>query len=248
MDPHAPARLYAGGLRLWRTTNGGDFAEPNTGPMWSDLNLPEGTASNFISAIAVSPRNPDIVWAARNSGAVFRTSNAMAPLPTWTRLGVGSLPARYVTNLTIWPHDDAVVYATFGGSSPGNQNIWRTLDGGASWHSTAGSGSGALPAVPVREVLAHPTPQGGHWLYDRHRCRALHQRRRRQLLGGTERRPDQRQRLRHVLDGADLASGDARPIDSGAPPCPRRRQRRVPSSSRQSSRPPLHPASRVRST
>ena len=163
MDLRAPDRIYAGGLRLWRTNNAADPVSPTSGPTWTNLALPGERTGNFISAIAVSPTDSNIVWAARNGGEIYKTTNATAGAPTWEQVGQGRLPGRYPSRITIASQATGMVYATFGGYA--SDNVWRTFDGGANWDPVTGAGASALPAAPVRDLAVHPAANGAHWLY-----------------------------------------------------------------------------------
>jgi hypothetical protein len=163
MDLRAPDRIYAGGLRLWRTNNAADPVSPTSGPTWTNLALPGERTGNFISAIAVSPLDSNIVWASRNAGEVYRTSNATAASPTWEQVGQGRLPARYPSRITITSQAAGMIYVTFGGYAA--DNVWRTFDAGATWDSVSGAGATALPAAPVRDLAVHPADNGAHRLY-----------------------------------------------------------------------------------
>ena len=164
MDVRAPDRLYAGGLRLFRTENAREAVSPTTGPRWSDLGVPGGTGFSYISSIAIAPSDSNVVWASRNNGQLYRTLNATAASPQWVRVDKAPLPAgRFPTRITLAPHDPLRVYVTYGSYSSGN--IWTSSDGGGTWQNASGQGAWTLPAVPVRDLEVHPSPTGAHWLY-----------------------------------------------------------------------------------
>ncbi|URM89095.1 hypothetical protein LUW75_02655 [Streptomyces sp. MRC013] len=151
LDPNEPRRILAGGMSLWRTDDAG---EPNTlssGPGWRSVKPPAGRP---VSAIAVAPGHPEVVWVGHADGQVFRTGDGTDPVPSWDRVGVTGPrplePARYCTCLTAHPDDPDTVYATFGGYVRGN--VWATGDGGGEWVNLGS----ALPAAPVRALAVHP--------------------------------------------------------------------------------------------
>ncbi len=160
LDPSNPARLLAGGLRLWRTNDANAPNTPTTGPSWAAI---KPSIGSNISAIAIAPTNSDIVWVGHNNGNVYRTANGTAPSPTLAQRDLTSpaLPNRYVTRITIDPSDANIVYVTFGGFSA--DNVYRTLDGGATWTSIAGTGLTALPAAPIRDLEVNPA--NSNWIY-----------------------------------------------------------------------------------
>jgi len=164
MDLRAPDRLYAGGLRLFRTENAREAVSPTTGPQWTDLGVPGATPYNYISAIAVAPSDSNIVWVGRSNGQLYLTTNATAALPQWFRVDKAPLPTgRYLTRITVAPYDPSQAYVTYGSFSTGN--IWTTSNGGATWQNASGQGTWTLPAVPVRDLEIHPSPSGAHWIY-----------------------------------------------------------------------------------
>jgi hypothetical protein len=157
LDPNDPNTMLAGGRSLWRSTN----VKLNS-PDWSAIRAP-GTSR--ISAVAVAPGNPDVIWVGQNDGVVARTANGTAATPDWTAVddngAANPLPDRYVTRIVIDPADRDVAYVSLGGFSP--DNLQKSIDGGASWTDITGAGPTGLPDVPIRGVARHPTQP--NWLY-----------------------------------------------------------------------------------
>ncbi len=163
LDPNNPNRLLGGGFSLWRTDDAKTPNTPTTGPTWAAIKAPIGTTKRVheISAIAVAPGNSDIVWVGHNNGELYKTVNGTAAAPDWTRIGAGTLPARMVTRITVYPRNADIVYVTFGGFSA--DNVWRTSNGGTNWNSIVGTGATGLPRVPVLSLVIHPN--NSSWLY-----------------------------------------------------------------------------------
>ena len=155
LDPNNPNTMLAGGRSLWRSTD----VKAAT-PSWSAI---KGDIGSNISAIAVAEGDSGLIWVGHNNGNVYMTSNGTAATPTWTRVDTNTpaLPNRYVTRITIDPHDHNKVYVTFGGFS--GDNVYRTTDGGLTWTDLTGSGATALPDVPVRSLVINP--HRSNWLY-----------------------------------------------------------------------------------
>jgi hypothetical protein len=157
LDPNDPDTMLAGGRSLWRSTN----VKQGT-PAWSAI---KGPGSDRISAIAVAPGNPDIIWVGQNNGEIHKTSNGTAGLPDWSAVddngAANPLPDRYVTRIVIDPDDSDVAFVSLGGFS--TDNLQKTSDGGASWTDITGAGPTGLPEVPVRGIARHPTQP--NWLY-----------------------------------------------------------------------------------
>ncbi|MCQ4167630.1 hypothetical protein [Tahibacter harae] len=146
IDPNAPDRLYAGGLRLWRSDDGAGRWRPASARMG-------GSAfGNRISAIAVAPGNPDRMLVGNQAG-IFRNQAALASTAT-TEWASAAPRAGWVSRLAFDPLDSNIAYATY--STFGGNHVWKSSDGGASWQPLDGSGEGALPDVPVHAIAINP--------------------------------------------------------------------------------------------
>jgi hypothetical protein len=150
LSPSNPDVMFAGGYSLWRSTN-----VKATTPSWSAI---KSGNTAYISAVAVSPTDPNIVWVGQNDGRVFRTANALAASPSWTTIddnsGTNPLPNRYIGRILIDPADNSKAYVALGGFNA--DNFWRTTNNGSSFSSLAGSGGTALPAAPIRAIARDP--------------------------------------------------------------------------------------------
>ena len=162
LDPNNPNTMLAGGRSLWRTDNVKD-----SHPTWRAIRDP---GDSNISAIAVAPGNPDIIYVGQNDGKVARTLNGTAADPTWTYIDDNTLgshdpfPDRYITRIVIDPNDYHIVYVTLGGFA--SDNLWRTENAEQTlptWNVITGSGASALPAAPIKGVAIHPDHPD--WLY-----------------------------------------------------------------------------------
>lgn len=151
MDVRNSNRLLGGGLSLWETTDARAANTPTSGPRWRAI---KSSTGRHISTIAVSPANSDVVWVGHEDGAVFVSLNATSAAPTWQRRDhQGSkplTPTRYCTRIVPHATDINIAYVTFGGFVA--DNVWVTLDGGATWRALGA----ALPAAPVRTLAIHP--------------------------------------------------------------------------------------------
>lgn len=153
LDPNDAGRMLAGADSLWVTDT---LKTP--APAWRSIKPPVPLSTgDFISAIAVQPGNGNVVWVGHDKGEVFRSADALDAAPQWSRVGLGVLPARLVQRITIDPANPNRVIVAFTGFVP--DDVWQTLDGGASWKSITGN----LPAAPVFDVKIHPAMPS--WLY-----------------------------------------------------------------------------------
>ena len=142
MDPSSSQRLWAGGSYLWRTTDGASS--------WQQASAATGS---MVSAIAVAPGNGNTVIAGTSGGTILRSSSALSTSASsgWatSRAGGG-----YVSALAYDPVNTNVVYAAY--TTFGVPHVWKSIDGGATWTASAGSGSTALPDAPASSVIVDP--------------------------------------------------------------------------------------------
>ena len=152
LDPDNRDRLLAGAASLWITDN----ARASV-PSWRVAKPPSAAVANYINAIGVAEGSPNLAWVGHNNGELYRSSDVSAAAPTWTRVGQGVLPQRMVQRITIDRDNASRVIVAYTGFVP--DNVWQTLDGGATWASISAN----LPYAPVFDVKRHPANPA--WLY-----------------------------------------------------------------------------------
>jgi hypothetical protein len=153
LDPNSNTRILAGGASLWVSNN-----TTAASPTWSAIKAPSAVANNFISAIAVSKTNPNLIWVGHNNGELYYTVNGTSAAPIWTT--VTGIPKRMVTRIVIDPVTQGTVYVSLGGYfdySAGN--LQRTTDNGLTWTDA----STGLPKAPIRALARFPG--NTNWLY-----------------------------------------------------------------------------------
>ncbi|HEX6811679.1 MAG TPA: hypothetical protein VF384_08665 [Planctomycetota bacterium] len=167
LDPNNQSRMIACGRALWRTNN----VKTGNPPAWTQIKAPRicptltGPASAHFqenpfcnhSTAQIAVGNSDVIWVGHNDGEVHRTSNGTAAAPVWTLVDSpagGLLPDRWVSSIAIDPSNHQRVILSMMGYTP--DNLWETLDNGVTWHTIDGSGTGALPDLPISWVVMHP--------------------------------------------------------------------------------------------
>lgn len=145
MDQSNPNVLWTGGTRPWRTVDGA--------ANWT-LAGPAVAGAGRISAIAIAPTDSNVVYLGFNNGRVARTTNALAPTPSWTVSSTGLRPGAWVSSVAVDPFNPAIAYATY--STFGGRHVYKTTDGGATWAPIDGAGAGALPDLPVHWIEVRP--------------------------------------------------------------------------------------------
>ncbi len=120
--------------------SGGLFRTKNNGISWQPIFDDQDVSS--VSALAVSQKNPNIVWAGTGETFVIRPAHAIGDGiyksndggDSWTNMGLEKT-AR-IGRIVIHPENDNIVYAAALGHTYGPQKergIYRTTDGGKSW-------------------------------------------------------------------------------------------------------------------
>lgn len=168
IDPNEPNRMLVGARRLWRSND----VKTGNQPTWAVIKDPIGGSfrefptshyynnSPFnISTLTVAKGNSDLIWVGYNNGQVWKTTNGTAATPTWTRVGVGVLPDRWVSRIAIDPNNHDRVFISVMGWTDGN--VWKTEDGGSTFTDAAGVPPRRLPVVPVSALALNPL-NGNH--------------------------------------------------------------------------------------
>jgi hypothetical protein len=126
------------------------YRGPQFGLNWEKLGgaMPEG---GKISAIAVSSRTPGTLAIGTDKGHISRmVDSGGANVPT----SFNTPRHGWVTSIAFDPLDDNVIYATYGNF--GGAHVFRSIDGGGTWHSVDGSGATGLPDIPVHSIVVDP--------------------------------------------------------------------------------------------
>jgi len=147
LQPGNPSVIYGGGNELNRSTDGGRTFTVITG----DLGHGGGSSSypyGTISAIGLSPSNPEVVWLGTDNGYLYRSTDTGA---TFVQLPPPVKPRLWITRITVDPNDSRSVYLTFSGYRSGDNSpyVLRTANAGNTWTDISAN----LPKAPVSELL-----------------------------------------------------------------------------------------------
>jgi hypothetical protein len=170
-DPSTTNTVYAGTTKVYQSVN--------TGTSWTALSgdLVNGANGDSLTAMAVAPGNPKVVYTGADTGKVFVATNVAAGSATFAQVaGQASLPSRQVSAITGDPADSTgnTAYAAFSGFAfVGNGindvigHLFKTTDGGATWKdvsctvaSCATPAATDLPNSPVNDVVVDPDIPG----------------------------------------------------------------------------------------
>ncbi len=191
MKPGDPNTLYAGtgegyftgdclpGRGLLKTTDGGQT--------WKRIHVAQGLNSPFITEIAVSPANPNVVYASGRKAvpnnvtlpaetvpdpgvsAIFKSTNSGE---TWqdvtTGKGIEHNPQtqfdEFGTEVVVSPTNADVVYAAFGILTSGG--IWKSTNGGQAWtRLTNGLPDPTQPNQGYNRIELEMAPSNSEILY-----------------------------------------------------------------------------------
>ena len=105
------------------------------------------------SAIHVSPYTPHRVFFGTGNGKVVRVDQANTASPVAVDITPAGAPGGYASCVVTGSSDNVlmVVYSNYS-----IQNVWVTLDGGATWSALDDANGTNLPNMPVRWALFHP--------------------------------------------------------------------------------------------
>ncbi|HMF08171.1 MAG TPA: hypothetical protein VKJ00_03475, partial [Thermoanaerobaculia bacterium] len=117
----------------WVSIGPGTIPNGQTDPAVGPLN----PVSGRVSAIAVDPSNPDIVYMGGAQGGVWKTTNARTSNPIWTPL-TDHQPSLAVGDIKIDPVNHNIIYVGTGepnGSCDSyyGAGVLRSTDGGVTW-------------------------------------------------------------------------------------------------------------------
>ena len=151
--PNLPNVIYiaAAGGGVWKTTNA---QEPNPADIkWTPLTNDQKTL--VTGAIALAPSNPEVIYAGTGEANMgpskaknFRDNiyygrgilKSTDGGTTWTLLGTAEFDRRTISKIVVHPTDPDTVYVAVGALAtnglPDDTGIWKSIDGGATWHNT----------------------------------------------------------------------------------------------------------------
>ncbi|WP_291987644.1 Ig-like domain-containing protein [Luteitalea sp.] len=145
MNQASRQQLWTGGWFAWRTTN-----QAGTWTRASAL-LP---GNGSVSAIATHPLDGNRVLYGMSDGYIAVQTAALTA--TSATVWANTRPSSNFISWIAWdPGNLNIAYATV--SAFGVNNLYKSVDGGATWAPSVGSGITALPQIPALSVVVHPT-------------------------------------------------------------------------------------------
>jgi hypothetical protein len=121
-----------------------------------------GTVSGRVSAIAVDPTDPNVVYCGGAQGGVWKTTNALDPSPTWTPISDFEASLA-IGDIAIDPVNHNIIYVGTGEANGScdsyfGQGILRSTDGGSTW--TLFNGGGFFTNEAISRIVIDPVTAG----------------------------------------------------------------------------------------
>lgn len=182
-----PAGALANALASAIQNNGGLHGAPGdppgpslalASPTWVPLGpatIPDGQTdttagpalspvSGRVSAIAVHPTNPNIVYVGGAQGGIWKSTNALSATPTWTPMS-DHQPSMAIGDIAIDPVNPNIVYVGTGepnGSCDSyyGRGILRSADGGLTWTIFGTGAGGPFDGQSVSKIVIDPVTAG----------------------------------------------------------------------------------------
>jgi photosystem II stability/assembly factor-like uncharacterized protein len=181
-SPHDPTVLYAGGERVFRTTNGGQSWDiispdltrhdpktmgPSGGPITKDQTGVETYATIF--SIAESPKLKGVIWTGSDDGLIYVTRNNGTSWQNVTPPDIGDFTR--ISLVEASPHDPAVAYVAANRYGLGDLRpiLYKTADYGKTWTKIvdgipAEEFTRAIREDPVKRGLLYAATERGVWV------------------------------------------------------------------------------------
>jgi len=117
--------------------------------------LASGAQGDYVNVIGIAPSDNERLYAATASGLLWISANLGA---SWVQVNPGALPQQAVPSaMSTAPASENDVLVGF--QNTGIQHLWRTTNINSTaptWVSVSGTGTGALPDVPLNAIVRDP--------------------------------------------------------------------------------------------
>jgi uncharacterized protein (TIGR03437 family) len=130
------------------TDGGGVFKSTNGGASWKSINRGLGRVSGFVNALALAPRNVEIMYAALSNAVVKSVDGGS----NWTVAQTGLPSAFLIQSLVVDPSNSDIVYAGF----VNGRGVYRSHNGAGTWE-VANQGLTNLNVVSLAIHPANPS-------------------------------------------------------------------------------------------
>lgn len=124
------AQSSANPTRVYAATNQGVFRSTDAGLTWTSVST--GLTDLYLTSLAVSPADADLLIAGTGGSGVFRSTDGGANWVACNTGLTGSDSNLWVNTLVIDPADPTLAYAGVGGGD----GLFKSTDGGVTWNAS----------------------------------------------------------------------------------------------------------------
>ncbi len=149
MAPHNHLTVFTGRTDVWRSIDGGSSWDP----------ISNGLGNPYILSLGLSPANSNVYWAGCDGGKIYVTTSAGG---SWNDVSTG-VPKVAITSIVCHPLVDDFALISVAATSKNQARVLLTTDQGADWTDVSGSGTTALPGVPVYGVALDSVNPATTW-------------------------------------------------------------------------------------
>ena len=135
LDPTTPTTLYAGGVGVFKSTDGGASWSPATTGLTCISSAPGGppvTVTCAVTALALDPTTPTTLYAGARlgtgGGGVFKSTDGGG---SWSPATTGLTCGAFTCDVNALALDPTTPTTLYAGTSTGG--VFKTIDGGGSW-------------------------------------------------------------------------------------------------------------------
>ena len=126
---------YAGTTLIAGIFRGGVYRSTDGAASWSAINT--GLADDRVRSLRTPAGDSSTIFANTMGGGIYRTDDAHAATPTWSRIGENTLPCGFIRSMRL-----ASSTAPFTLYASGCGNIYKSTDSGVNWTLLNGGSSG----------------------------------------------------------------------------------------------------------
>jgi hypothetical protein len=148
LDPSQPQRLWTGGIYVWRSDD--------RGTTWQRAGVVT-PGEGYLTAVAVSPVNPNNVVAGLSDGYLVSTNMGLDANAN-TQWVISKPRNGFVSSITFDPVDAKTVYVTYSSFNEffNSSHIYKSTDLGVTWLPLDGAGDYKIPDIPVNSLVVDP--------------------------------------------------------------------------------------------
>lgn len=177
LDKNNPQTIYFGTCRVWQTTDGANTWNAISPDVTTSAHTAgcSGTTGGNLTAIAAAPSASTTIYTGADNGEIEATTNSGS---TWTSLTTSALPGRSITQVAVDPANSKKAYVAFSGFGTcsnvaiicdGKGHVFMSADAtnlaANPWTDISGTGAGALPDIPVNDIVIDPDDPTHNTLY-----------------------------------------------------------------------------------